>query len=93
MKSKLELRQFAVTTAANAEGVTAENFIAFAKSVEEYVLGGVELPEHYDEADQMQRLTEMIANSTVTPKPINPIPYEKTLEATEEEAEAQVVNE
>lgn len=93
MKSKLELRQFAVTTAANAEGVTAENFIAFAKSIEEYVLGGAELPEHYDETDQMQRLTDMIAKSAFTPKTFNPNPYEKTFEATEEEAEAQVVNE
>ena len=88
MKSKLELRQFAVTTAANAEGVTAENFIAFAKSVEEYVLGSAELPEHYDETDQMQHLTDMIAKNA-----FNHSPYEKVDEATEKEAEAQVVNE
>lgn len=88
MKSKLELRQFAVTTAANAEGVTAENFIAFAKSVEEYVLGSAELPEHYDETEYTQRMTEMIAK-----RAFNPSPYEKVDEAAEAEAEAQVVNE
>ena len=66
MKSKIELRQFAVTSALNLEDVTSETIISTAKAIEEYVLGGAELPEHYDEASQVEKITEMLAKNAFT---------------------------
>lgn len=64
------MRQFAVNTALNAEGVTAENFIEFAKSIEEYVAGSAPLPEYSD--DSIQRLTEMITSTAFATGQFNP---------------------
>ena len=89
MKSKLELRQFAVNTALNAEGVTAENFIEFAKKVEEYVLGEAELPETYDETAQAMKLAEMVANSSTRRTPSFPSIFENKNDNKEDETDKE----
>lgn len=85
MKSKLELRQFAVNTALNAEGVNAENFIEFAKKVEEYVLGESELPETYDETTNTMKLAEMITKSASQQTPSFSSIFEHLKEQKEDE--------
>ena len=71
MKSKIELRQFAVSSALNLEDVTAENVISTAKAIEKYVLGDAKLPEYYDDFSQLDKMKEIlsrgIAGSTNNP--------------------------
>lgn len=64
MNSKLDLRIEAVKIAVNVEGVTSENVIETAVKIEEYILGGVELPEFYDTNAQIKEITEKFANLT-----------------------------
>lgn len=92
MKSKLELRQFAVNTALNAEGVNAENFIEFAKKVEEYVLGESELPETYDETANTMKLAEMFAKTSTPNTPSFPSILENLKEQKEDETDKEAAS-
>lgn len=89
MKSKLELRQFAVNTALNAEGVTVENFFEFAKKVEEYVLGESELPETYDDAANTMKLAEMITKNASQQTPSFPSILENQNDNKEDETDKE----
>lgn len=89
MKSKIELRQFAVNTALNAEGVTAENFFEFAKKVEEYVLGESELPEIFDEALQTMKLAEIFSKTSTPQTPSFPSILENQNDNKEDETDKE----
>lgn len=67
MKSKIELRQFAVSSALNLEDVTAENVISTAKAIEKYVLGDAELPEYYDDFSQLEKMKEILSRGIAGP--------------------------
>lgn len=45
MNSRLEVRMEAVRMAMQLKEATAENIIAMAREIEEYVLSGIELPD------------------------------------------------
>lgn len=63
MNSKLELRNMAVNSALNVEGVTAENVIEVAKKIYEYVIGNAELPERYNPNEAIEKMTQMWNNN------------------------------
>ena len=92
MKSKLELRQFAVNSALNAEGVNADNFIDFAKKVESYVLGEAELPETFDEASQAMKLAEMITKNAAQQTPSFPSIFEHIKQQNEDETDKEAAS-
>lgn len=63
MNSKLELRNMAVNSALNVEGVTAENVIEVAKKIYDYVIGNAELPERYNPNEAIEKMTQMWNNN------------------------------
>lgn len=71
IKSKLEVRQFAVQQAnfvlAKHESVTVETFIEAAKAIEAYVIGAAELPETPStENEYLKTLTALLEKSQNT---------------------------
>lgn len=88
MKSKIELRQFAVSSALNLDDVTSETIISTAKAIEEYVLGSAEIPEQYDEASQVEKMTEMLTKNAFTG--YKPTTDEKVIEAKAEREQTKV---
>lgn len=89
MKSKIELRQFAVSSALNLEDVTAENVISTAKAIEKYVLGDAELPEYYDDFSQLDKMKEILSRGIVG-STNNPTTDEKVIEKGAEGEQAKV---
>lgn len=67
MKSKLEVRTFAVNKAVEimGQGTPQKDVIAKAKEIEEYVLGGVELPEVHNEAAMLNGIMENVVSSLI----------------------------
>lgn len=55
MKSKIEIRKFAVQTAADLLGVgsATKDVVAKAKEIEDYIVGQAEIPETYNEASEI----------------------------------------
>lgn len=55
MKSKVEIRKFAVQTAADllGTGSATKDVIAKAKEIEEYIVGQAEIPETYSETSEL----------------------------------------
>ncbi len=88
MKSKIELRQFAVSSALNLDDVTSETVISTAKAIEEYVLGSAELPESYDEVSQVEKMTEMLTKNAFTG--YKPTTDEKAIEKGAEKEQTKV---
>lgn len=86
MKSKLELRQFAVTSALNLDDVTSETIISTAKAIEDYVLGGAELPETYDEVSLLDKYKDIFGQSALASSTYKPTTDEKVIEETAEGA-------
>lgn len=60
MNSKLELRNMAVNSALNVEGVTADNVIAVAEKIYAFVIGKAELPEKYDPNEAMEKMKDLM---------------------------------
>lgn len=89
MKSKIELRQFAVSSALNLEDVTSETIISTAKAIEDYVLGDAELPEYYDDFSQLYKMREMLSKG-IAGSTNNPTTDEKVIEKGAEEEQTRV---
>ena len=55
MKSRVEIRKFAVQTAADllGTGSATKDVIIKAKEIEEYIIGQAEIPETYNEASEL----------------------------------------
>lgn len=58
MKSKIEIRQFAIEKAVSIMGVgtSDKDVITKAKEIESYIIGDAELPEVYDETNTVNTL-------------------------------------
>lgn len=88
MNSKLELRNMAVNSALNVEGVTADNVIDVAKKIYDYVIGDVELPEKYDSNEAIQKMTQMWNNNNTKHEEEEIIKEADTTEEPSDTAEA-----
>lgn len=55
MRSRVEIRKFAVQTAADllGTGSAIKDIVAKAKEIETYIVGEAEIPETYDEASEL----------------------------------------
>lgn len=53
MKSRIEVRKFAIENAVAIMGVGSKDVVSKAKEIEEYIIGGAELPEVYNETDTL----------------------------------------
>lgn len=55
MKSKVEIRKFAVQTAADllGTGSATKDVVAKAKEIEDYIVGQAEIPEIYNETSEL----------------------------------------
>lgn len=64
-KSKMEIREFAVSTAADilGSGTPDKDVIAKAKEIEAYIIGDAEIPEVYNEAEMVNGLFGSIIES------------------------------
>lgn len=92
MKSKMEIRQFAVNTALAFEDVTSETLIPTAEKIEKYVLGSAELPENYDDFSQLNKMKDLLTQGIASTTPnmmTNGSVIEKTGEETSENIKAE----
>ncbi len=89
MKSKIELRQFAVSSALNLDDVTSETVISTAKEIEEYILGSADLPESYDDFSQLDRMKDLLSRG-IAGSTNNPTTDEKVIEKGAEEEQTKV---
>ena len=62
MRTKFEVRQFAITSAASVEGANPENVVSLAGEIEKYLVGDVEM-EEFDGEDYTKRMTELLSKS------------------------------
>lgn len=55
MKSKIEIRKFAVQTAADllGTGSATKDVVTKAKEIEDYIVGQAEIPETYNETSEL----------------------------------------
>jgi hypothetical protein len=55
MKSKIEIRKFAVQTAADllGTGSATKDVVTKAKEIEDYIVGQAEIPETFNEASEL----------------------------------------
>lgn len=70
MKSKLEVRQFAVERATMilGIGVQVNDIIEKAKEIEAYVIGEADLPETYDEMNTIRGYTDKLFETVTSSK-------------------------
>lgn len=62
MRTKFEVRQFAITTAATVDGANTENVVSLAKEIETYIIGNAEMLE-FDDVDYSKKMTELLSKS------------------------------
>lgn len=70
MKSKLEVRQFAIERATMilGIGVQVNDIIEKAKEIEAYVIGEADLPETYDEMNALSGYANKVFNAVNSSK-------------------------
>lgn len=70
MKSKIEIRQFAVERAIMVLGigVQVKDIIDKAKEIEAYVIGDADLPENYDEMNALSGYANKVFNAVNSSK-------------------------
>lgn len=61
--SKIEARCEAVRLATAIKDVTSENILEISKRIEDYIVGGIDLPEVYDPNTYIKELMEKVSES------------------------------